>query len=253
MNWVLWLSISDGLTSAKELMVRPSEGGSKMKGRGLVLHEPARPRAALSLPTAGHRDRAGGPQRGPADIRSPRNLPADRHCCGASPLGSQGTCLGLAAGSAGMESRLGALPLLMVSAGHTDTYGDTNTDKCHVQTWTCLCLRAPTGTETQRGGRHIGPSSPSQGILAAPLKKPQPHPPHKLVQQKTSTTLLGSRAALGPCRQRGAGCYLPAINLQPNLSQSCSKACIREGIIPSLCSSISHQAVLPVPVCDVDG
>ena len=27
-----------------------------MKGRGLVLHEPTRPQAALSLPTAGHRD-----------------------------------------------------------------------------------------------------------------------------------------------------------------------------------------------------
>ena len=35
-----------------------------MKGRGLVLHEPTRPWAPLSLPTAGFRDRTGGHQRG---------------------------------------------------------------------------------------------------------------------------------------------------------------------------------------------
>ena len=98
-----------------------------MKGRGLVLQEPTRTWAAFSLSTAGRRDRACGPQQGPADIRSPRDLPADRCCCGASPLGSQGTCSGPASGDVGMEPRLGALLLLMVSARHTDTHVGTHT------------------------------------------------------------------------------------------------------------------------------
>ena len=70
-----------------------------MKERGLVLHKPARPRAALSLTTAGHRDRAGGFWQGPADIRSPRDSPAEKCCFGALPLGSQGAWSGLAGGS----------------------------------------------------------------------------------------------------------------------------------------------------------
>ena len=98
-----------------------------MKGGGLVLHKPTRPWAALSLTTAGHRDRAGGLWREPADIRSPRDLPAAKCCFEALPLGSQGACSGLAAGSVGTKTRLGALMILMVSAGHRDTRGDTHT------------------------------------------------------------------------------------------------------------------------------
>ena len=45
-----------------------------MKGRGLVLHEPTRPRAALRLPTAGCRDRVGGPQWGACGHQVPIRL-----------------------------------------------------------------------------------------------------------------------------------------------------------------------------------
>ena len=58
-----------------------------MKGRGLVLHKPTMSRAALSLTTAGHRDRTGGFWQGPADIRSPRDLPAEKCCLGPYPWG----------------------------------------------------------------------------------------------------------------------------------------------------------------------
>ena len=60
-----------------------------MKGRGLVRHKPTRSQAALSLTTAGHRDRAGGLWQEPADIKSPRDLPAEKCCFEALPLGSQ--------------------------------------------------------------------------------------------------------------------------------------------------------------------
>ena len=133
-----------------------------MKERGLVLHKPARPRAALSLTTAGHRDRAGGFWQGPADIRSPRDSPAEKCCFGALPLGSQGACSGLAAGSVGTKPRLGALLTLIVSAGHTDTRGDTHTHthththtECHVQTWIRLCSEHKWGL---RPGRWSGTS-----------------------------------------------------------------------------------------------
>ena len=43
-----------------------------MKGRGLVLHEPTRPRAPLSLPTAGCRDRTGGPPVGSLQTSGPQ-------------------------------------------------------------------------------------------------------------------------------------------------------------------------------------
>ena len=39
-NWILCLSISAGSPRQREFRARPSEGGSKMKGRGLVLEEP---------------------------------------------------------------------------------------------------------------------------------------------------------------------------------------------------------------------
>ena len=103
-----------------------------------MLHKPTRPRAALSLTTAGHRDRAGGLWREPADIRSPRDLPAAKYCFEVLPLGSQGACSGLAAGSVGTKPRLGALMILMVSAGHTDTRGDTHTyTDTHTQSAMC--------------------------------------------------------------------------------------------------------------------
>ena len=88
----------------------------------------------------------GGISGEPADIRSPSDSPADRSCCGASPLGSQGTCSGPAASSGGVQPRLGAVrPSWSLLGRHTHTHTHTSTDKCHVQTWTHLCLRAQLG------------------------------------------------------------------------------------------------------------
>ena len=115
---------------------------------------------------------------------------------------------GLAAGSVGTKPRLGALLILMVSAGNTDTCGDTHT---HTYTHKVLCanldpplLRAQTGTEAREVVRHLMPLSPSQGTCTVPLKKSQPLP-HQLVQQKTNEhkqtilweSKLRSRAAPG--------------------------------------------------------
>ena len=160
-----------------------------MKGRGLVLQEPTRTWVAFSLPTAGRRDRAGGPQRGPADIRSPRGLPADRCCCGASPLGSQGTCSGPASGNVSMEPRLGTLLPLMVSARHTDTHvgTHTHTDKHHVQSWTHFCLKRKRGLRPRVVIRNLVPPIPSPWTLTVPLKKPQsprPTPPTGSTENK---------------------------------------------------------------------
>ena len=161
----------------REFGARPSQGRSEMKGRGLVLHEPTWPWPVLSLTTAGRRDRAGGLRQEPAGIRSPRDLPAERCCCGASPLRNQGTCSGPAAGSVGIEPRLGALLPLTVSARHTDTRGDTHTHT-HTHTHKVPCadldpplLRAQMETEAREVVRHLVPLSPSQGTLAVPLKK----------------------------------------------------------------------------------
>ncbi|CAM9223080.1 unnamed protein product, partial [Rangifer tarandus platyrhynchus] len=64
-----------------------------------------RPRAALpDIPAAGSEQE--GPGGEPVDIRSPSDSPAERCCCGASLLGSQGTCSGPAAGSGDGEPRL---------------------------------------------------------------------------------------------------------------------------------------------------
>ena len=127
-----------------------------MKGRGLVLHKPTRPRAALSLTTAGHRDRTGGFWQGPADIRSPRDLPAEKCCFGALPLGSQRACSGLAGGSVGIKPRLGALLTLMVSAGHTDTRGDTHTytnthTHTHTHTQSAMCRPGSVSAQSTNG------------------------------------------------------------------------------------------------------
>ena len=45
-----------------------------MKGRGLVLQEPTRTWVAFSLPTAGRRDRAGGPRWGACGHQVPKRL-----------------------------------------------------------------------------------------------------------------------------------------------------------------------------------
>ena len=165
--------------------MRPSEGGSKKKkkkGEVWCTRNPPAHRQLSVYPLQDTGTEHEGPSGEPAGIRSPSDSPADRCCCGASTLGSQGTCLGPATGSGGMEPRLGAFLPLMVSARHTDMCGDTHRDKCHMQSWLCLCLRARTGTEAKRGGRYFGPSSPSQRPLTTPLKKPQTHLPHRLIQ-----------------------------------------------------------------------
>ena len=65
----------------------------------------------------------GGISGEPADIRSPSDSPADRSCCGASLLGSQGTCSGPAAGIRAGEPRLGAAVVpLTFSARHTHAH-----------------------------------------------------------------------------------------------------------------------------------
>ena len=125
----------------------------------------------------------------PTDIRSPSDSPADRSCCGASPLGSQGTCSGPAAGIGVGEPRLGAVLPLIVSAGHTLPPQHTHRGKCHMQTQICICLSEHKWRPRPRVGvRHLRPPFPSPGTLIAPLKKPQPHPssPYQSVQQKTN-------------------------------------------------------------------
>ena len=161
-----------------------------MKGRGLVLHKPTRSRAALSLTTAGHRDRAGGLWREPADIRSPRDLRAEKCCFEALPLGSQGAWSGLAAGSVGTKPSLGALLTLMVSAGHTDTCGDTHTHrhtKCHVQTWIHLCSEHKRG---RRSGRWSGASChclPAKGPALSLLRNLSPSSTSWFNRKQTNT------------------------------------------------------------------
>ena len=145
-----------------------------MKGRGLVLHEPTRTRAAFSLTTMGCMDRAEGPSREAADIRSPSELPGYRCCCGASPLGSQETCSGLAAGSGGGEPRLGVVLPLMNTARHTQRQVP------HTDLDTPLPLRPQTGTEAHSGGQGPqtaifqprDPHCPSEETSASPRPSP---------------------------------------------------------------------------------
>ena len=163
-----------------------------MKGRGVVLHEPTRTRAAVSLTTMGCMDRAEGPNREAADIRSPSELPGYR-CCGASPVGSQETCSGLAAGSGGGEPRLGVVLPLMNTARHTHMWGHTHRDKYHIQTWTHLCLLDhKQGLRPTVVVRDLGLPFSSPETLTAPLRKPQHHPtPHQPIQQKTNEHIPG--------------------------------------------------------------
>ena len=159
-----------GSAQQREFGVRPSKRESQMKGRGLVLHEPTRTWAALSLPTAGCRDRAGGPRWGACGHQVPKRLTSREVC---SPLGTQGTCSGPAAGSGGVQPRLGAVQPLMVSTGHT--HADTHVDTCthtHRQV-PRVDLDPPlpqstTGTEAQSGGQAPQMPSPSPGTLAVP-------------------------------------------------------------------------------------
>ena len=108
--------------------MRPSEGGSKKKkkkGEVWCTRNPPAHRQLSVYPLQDTGTEHEGPSGEPAGIRSPSDSPADRCCCGASTLGSQGTCLGPATGSGGMEPRLGAFLPLMVSAGHTHTHTHT--------------------------------------------------------------------------------------------------------------------------------
>ena len=134
-----------------------------MKGRGLVLHEPTRSWAADSLPTAGHRDRAGGPRQGTCRHQVPKRITSRQVLLWNLTPGSQGTCSGLASGRVGGEPSLGAVVPLMASARHTDTHGHTHTDKWHMQTWTHLCLRAQLGLRPRVVVRHLGHRLPAQG------------------------------------------------------------------------------------------
>ena len=135
-NWILCLSISAGSPRQREFRARPSEGGSKMKGRGLVLRNAPGHRQLSVCPLQAAGAEQEGPSREPVDIRSPSDSPAHRCCCGASPLGSQGICSGSAAGSGDGEPRLGAAVVpLTFSAGHTHAHMYMHRDKCHMQTW----------------------------------------------------------------------------------------------------------------------
>ena len=232
-----------------------------MKGRGLVLQEPTRTWVAFSLPTAGRRDRAGGPQRGPADIRSPRGLPADRCCCGASPLGSQGTCSGLAAGSGVREPRLGAVVPLMVSAGQTDTHGDTHTQTyVHSQRQVpCADMdppfRAQTGTEAQSGDQAPGATVSQSGNPRCPSEE-TPAPPHsptkRFNRKQTSTTQLRSRAAPGAVQAARGRESVAHDHSMAELVPIPQQGLYLGGAHPQhLLQQLLPGCVLPVPVCHV--
>ena len=179
----------------------------------------------------------GGISGEPADIRSPSDSPADRSCCGASLLGSQGTCSGPAAGIRAGEPRLGAVLPLMVSAGHT-LPPHTHRGKCHMQTRICLCLSEHKwGLRPRVGVRHLGPPFPSPGTLSAPLKKPQPHPSslYQPVQQKTNDHKLaeiqgstrghaGSPGQGVTCRRSLRGRTFPCLAARPGSGQGSSPA-----------------------------
>ena len=172
-----------GSAQQREFGVRPSKRESQMKGRGLVLHEPTRPWAALSLPTAGCRDRAGGPPVG--SLRTSGSQATHQQtgvAVGPHPWGvrglSQAWLQAVGLGNPGWVLWCLSWSLLgrQIHMGtHTHRHMYTHRDRCHVQIWTHL-------SEHKRGLRpkvvirHLGPLFPSPGTLAAPLKKPQPHP-----------------------------------------------------------------------------
>ena len=115
----------------------------------------------------------------------------------------------------GYGTQAGYLPGYGLCQAHTHTCGDTHTDthrdKCHVQTWMCLFLRAQTGTGAQTGGQALQPPSPSPGTLAVPMKKPQlPHSPPQPVKKKTNqhnqAEIEGSTRGLGGSAGQGVIC-----------------------------------------------
>ena len=81
---------------------------------------------------------------------------------------------------------------------HTHTGIHTHRHKCHLQTWTCLCLQQKRGLRPRVVVRHLVLASPSPGTLAAPLKKPWLSTPTSWFNRKQmSTTWLKSRAVPG--------------------------------------------------------
>ena len=81
---------------------------------------------------------------------------------------------------------------------HTHTGILTHRHKCHLQTWTCLCLQHKRGLRPRVVVRHLVLASPSPGTLAAPLKKPWLSTPTSWFNRKQmSTTWLKSRAVPG--------------------------------------------------------
>ena len=72
MDLILWLSLSDRLTSARRIQGEAKQGKEQNEREKPVLHELIRTRAALSLPAAGHSDRAGESQQGACGHHVPK-------------------------------------------------------------------------------------------------------------------------------------------------------------------------------------
>ena len=155
MNLILWLGLSDRLTSARGIQGEAKQGKERNERRSLCsMNSPGHGQLSI-CPLQATGTEQEGPSREPADIRSPSDSSAERCCCGASPLESQGTCSGPTAGSGGGKPRLGAVLPLMVSAGHTHTQVETHTHRQvpRADLDTPLPLRAQTGTEAHCGGQ----------------------------------------------------------------------------------------------------
>ena len=133
-------------------------------------------KAALSLPTAGHRDRAGGPQWGACGHQVPKRITSRQVLLWGLTPGESGDSVscrqwGWVTQAGYCEASHG------LCRAHTYTWPHTHTDKCHMQTWAHPCLRAQPGLRPRVVVRHLVPPSPSSGSLAALLKKPLPAPP----------------------------------------------------------------------------
>ena len=240
MDWLDLLAVQGTLKSLKGI-----QGKAK---RGREQNERERPGAPRMHQATGRSQSAHCRPQGQSRKALTRNLwisgPEAIHqrssCCGASPWGVRGLAQAwlqaVAVGNPGW-----VLSCLSWSLLGTQTHGDTHTQR----ETSVTCRPGPASASEHKWGlrprlvvRDLGPSFPSQGTLAAPLKKPQ-LPPTPLTNWFNRKQC---RAASGPHRQHGAGCHLPAITPRPNLSPSCSKAWIWAGLIPSLCSSSSRQA-----------
>ena len=107
-----------------------------MKGRGLVLHEPTRPWAPLSLPTAGCRDRAGGPRWGACGHQVPKQFTNRQVLLWGLTPGESGDLLRPSFRQCGYGTQAGCFTASHgLFQAHRHTCGDTHihTDKCHVQ------------------------------------------------------------------------------------------------------------------------